>query len=101
LNGDVSDHTQGWARRWSKRYFLYCAFAYPLVTAVYIPFNYFFVGFTADQWVRWFETGFLYSLPANIAIGPYAKWVWRSIWNVEHGVRPWYREQQKIVRQPL
>jgi hypothetical protein len=88
----VTIRAVGWARRWAVRLLLYTALTYPFVTAVYLPYFVLVVGYSVRQLEVYLLTSFPFALLAYLVIGPYGKWVWSSIWRIQHGVKPWWRD---------
>ena len=93
----LPDRAKGWIKRWTVRFLIYSALTWPFATAVFLPYYVLIVGFTWHQLVVYLVTSFPASIVAYLALAPFGKWVWGSIWRIQHGVQPWWRADDKAA----
>jgi hypothetical protein len=97
MNGNgVTDRATGWVGRWLVRLGLYTVYTWPFVTLVYLPYLILVVGFSWHQLTVYLLTSLPFSLLAYVAIAPWGRYVWQSIWRIQHGVRPFWRESKGV-----
>ena len=94
MNGDgMPDRAAGWVKRWLVRLGLYTIYTWPIVTLVYLPYFLLVVGFSWHQLSVYLLTSLPFSLLAYLFIAPWGRYVWQSIWRIQHGIHPFWREQ--------
>lgn len=91
LPNDLKDRAKGWIGRWAKRYLLYTGLTWTVATAVWVPYYVIIVRFTLPQLDIYLLTSFPFCLLAYLVLAPFGRWVWGSIWRIEHHVNPWWK----------
>lgn len=66
------------ARIWNYIKYNLCVF--PVVTAIYVPYNLLFIGYTPFQLLKWLLTAGIVSAGANIIIQPWISFCYRRKW---------------------
>lgn len=92
LNGNgIPDRAVGWVKRWTLRYLLYTGMTWVVATLVWLPYYIVVIKFSALQIEVYLVTSLPFCLLAYLALAPFGRWVWQSIWRIEHGVTPWWK----------
>ncbi len=68
-----------WRARLSN-YVRYNLLTYPVLSAIYVPYNLLFIGYTPLQLVKWLATAGFVSLAANTIIQPWISFCYRRKW---------------------
>jgi len=92
-NGSVDRiaRTRGWFRKWLKRYAVYTILTWTVSTIVFVPIYSVILRLSGWQIVVYAASSLPVSIGTYMIMAPYGRWVWQSIWRMEHGVSPWWR----------
>jgi len=62
-----------------KRWLLYNAMIFPVIAAIYVPYNVLFLQYTAIQLVKWIATSAFVAAGANLVLQPWTSKVVRYL----------------------
>ena len=65
-------HVIAWAR--------YNLLTFPVIAAIYIPYNVFWIGYTPVQILKWLATSALFAAGANLILQPWVTFIHRRGW---------------------
>ncbi len=63
-----------------KAYVRYNLLTMPVIFAIYLPYNYFWIGYTPFQLVKWLLTAALFGAGANLILQPWITWIHKRGW---------------------
>lgn len=63
-----------------KAYVRYNLLTMPILFAIYLPYNWLFIGYTPFQLVKWLVTAAFFGAAANVIMQPWVSFIHRRKW---------------------